>query len=219
MKKSAGILVVLLVALAFVGCQPSVKSAEPAVFSEEVVLEDLEITRYSYQYDFYGRTVYAECFEVENTSAFNIALSGEFHYLDEAGNLKGVATGTHEAIGPNQTVVIYNRQEAPYSDCELKLSVTLDKEHISAVSDLSYEVTEPGDKLIVSVTNNGTLPAESVSAFVLYFKDGQVVDMGTVAYFDVDHEFKPGKTITEEFAPATAEFDSYKIYLHGQIKQ
>lgn len=219
MKKITSILAVLLIVLVFVGCQPSVKSAEPAVFSEEVVLEDLNITRYSYQFDFYGRTVFAECFEIENTSAFNIALSGEFHYLDEGGNLVGVETSTHEAVGPKQTVVIYNRQETPYNDCELKLSATLDKEHISAVSDLSYEVTEPGDKLIVSVTNNGKHTAESVSAFVLYFKNGQVVDMGTVAYFDADHEFKPGKTITEEFAPVTAEFDSYKVYLHGQIKQ
>lgn len=219
MKKIASILVVLLAVLAFVGCQPSSKSAEPAVFNEEEVLENLEITRYSYQFDFYGRTVYAECFEIRNLSAFNIALSGEFHYLDKSGNLIGVATSRRDAIGPDQTVVLYKRQETPYSDCELKLSATLDKEHISAVADLSYEVTEASNKLIVSVTNNGKKAVEAVSAFVLYFKDGQVVDMGTTAYFDVDHELKPGKTITNEFAPAAAEFDSYKVYLHGQIKQ
>lgn len=218
MKKITSILAVLLIVLVFVGCQPSVKSAEPAVFNEEDVLEGLEITRYNYQYEFYGRTVYAECFEIENTSAFNIALSGEFHYLDESRNLIGVATSTHKAIGPDQTVVIYNRQETPYSDCKLKLSATLDEKCISAVANLSYAVTEAGDKLIISVTNNSKKTAESVSAFVLYFKNGQVVDMGTVAYFDADHEFKPGKTITNEFAPAAAEFDSYKVYLQGQEK-
>lgn len=186
------------------------------LFDEEEVLKQLNITRYTYQFDFYGRTVYSECFEIENTSVFNIALSGEFHYLDENGSLVGVATSTHNAIGPNQTAVIYNRQETPYSDCELKLNATLDKEHISAVSDLSYEVTEANDKLIVSVTNTGKKAVKSVSAFVLYFKDGQVVDMGTQAYFDADHEFKPGKTITNEFAPANVEYDSYKVYLHGQ---
>lgn len=219
MKKIVSVLVALLIALAFGGCQPSAHSAEPAVFNEEDVLEDLEITRYSYQYEFYGRTVFAECFEIKNTSSFNIALSGEFHYLDDGRNLVSVGTRTHEAIGPNQKTVLSHHQETPYSDCELKLSATLDKEHISAVSDLSYEVTEANDKLIVSVTNNGKKTAESVSAFVLYSKDGQAVDQDSVVYFDADHEFKPGKTITEEFAPATAEFDSYKIYLHGQIKQ
>ncbi len=219
MKKIVSILVALLVALSFAGCQPSAKGAEPAVFNEEDVLEDLEITRYSYQYEFYGRTVFAECFEIKNTSSFNIALSGEFHYLDQNGSLVSVATSTRDAIGPNQTTVFYNRQETPYSNCELKLSATLDEEHISAISDFSYEVTEANDKLIVSVTSNGKTAAEFVSAFILYFKDGQVVDMGTMAYFDADHEFKPGKTITNEFAPVTAVFDSYRVYLHGQVKQ
>lgn len=219
MKKIAGILVLFLIALAFVGCQPSAKSAEPAVFNEEDVLEDLEITRYNYQYEFYGRTVYAECFEVENTSTFNIALTGEFHYFDESQSLISVGTRTRDVLGPNQKTVLSHHQETPYSNCELKLSVSLEEERISAASKLSYEVTQVGNKLIIAVTNNSDQTAEFVSAFVFYFKDGQVVDQDSMGLFDVDHEFKPGKTITEEFAPATVEFDSYKVYLHGQIKQ
>lgn len=218
MKKIVSILVVLLAVLAFVGCQPSSKSAEPAVFNEEEVLEDLEITRYSYQYDFYGTTVYAECFEIENTSAFNITLSGEFHYLDESGKLVSVGTMTDKGVGPGQKSVLSHHQETPYSDCELKLSVTLDEEHISVADALSSEVTVVGNKLIIAVTNNGKEAVERVSAFVLYFKDGQAVDQDSVIYFDVDHELKPGKTITNEFAPAAAEFDSYKVYLQGQKK-
>lgn len=219
MKKVLCVFAALLALLSFAGCLPVAKSAEPAVFSEEAVLEDLEITRYSYQYDFYGTTVYAECFEIENTSAFNITLSGEFHYLDESGKLVSVGTRTHEAIGPYQKTVLSHHQETPYSDCELKLSVTLDEEHISVADVLSSEVTVVGNKLIIAVTNNGKEAVERVSAFVLYFKDGQAVDQDSVIYFDVDHELKPGKTITNEFAPAAAEFDSYKVYLHGQIKQ
>ena len=219
MKKIVSILVALLITLAFAGCQSSDKSAKPAVFNEEDVLEDLEITRYSYQYDFYGRTVYAECFEVENTSAFNIALTGEFHYFDESQNLITVGTRTRDVLGPDQKTVLSHHQETPYSNCELKLSVSLEEERISAASKLSYEITQVGNKLIIAVTNNGDQTAEFVSAFVFYFKDGQPVAQASMGLFDVDHEFKPGKTITEEFAPVTAEFDSYKVYLHGQIKQ
>ena len=186
------------------------------LFDEDEVAENLNITNYSYRYSVFDKTMSAECFEIENTSTFNITFSGEFHFFDEAGELVSVRTSKQEGIGPNQKTVLSYHQETPYSTCELKLSVTLDKEHISAVSDLSYEVAEAGDKLIVSLTNNGKHTAKSVSALILYFNDNQVVGQTPMGFFDADHEFKPGKTITKEYPPAGVEFDSYKVYLRGQ---
>lgn len=186
------------------------------LFDEDEVVENFNITKYSYQYSSYDKTVFAECFEIENTSTFNITISGEFHFFDEAGALVSVRTTRHEAIGPNQKTVLSYHQENPYSTCELKLSATLDKEHTSVASDFSYEVTEATDKLIVSLTNNGKYTAESVSALILYLNNGQVVGQSSLGYFDADHEFKPGKTIMREYPPAGVEFDSYKVYLRGQ---
>lgn len=219
MKKFASILIMFLISVAFSGCQPAAQSAEPATFCEQEVIENFNITKYSYQYSVYENTVFAECFEIENTSAFNITISGEFHFFDENGNLASVRTTKHEAVGPNQKTVLSYHQETPYGDCELKLSVTLDTEHISAASDFSYEVIEATDKLFISLTNNGKYTAESVSAQILYFNNGQVVGQSSFGFFDADHEFKPGKTITREYPPVGVEFDSYKVYLRGQKQQ
>lgn len=186
------------------------------LFDEDEVAENLNVTNYSYRYTVSGESLFVECYEIENTSAFNITISGEFHFFDEAGDLVSVRTSKKEGVGPKQKTVFSYHQEKPYSTCELKLSVTLDKEHISAASDLSYEVTEAGDNLIVSLTNNSEYAVESVSALILYFDGNQCVGLGSMGYFDADHEFKAGKTITREYPPAGAEYDSYKIYLRAQ---
>lgn len=219
MKKIAGILVLFLIALAFVGCQPSAESAEPAVFSEEKVIEDLNITNYSYRYTVSGESLFVECYEIENTSAFNITISVEYHFYDEAGDLVSVRTSKDEGIGPGQKTVFVYHQEKPYSACELKLSVTLDTEHISAASDFSYEVAVAGDTPIISLTNNSVHAAHSVSALILYFNGDQCVGFDSRGFFDADHEFKAGKTITREYSPVDVEFDSYRVYLQGQTKQ
>ena len=66
------------------------------------------------------------------------------------------------------------------------------------------------------MVNTGTEPAEFVEAYVLFFKDGVLVDHDSTYFTDDDHELKPGALMNKELHAYGTEFDSYEVFIRGR---
>ena len=104
-----------------------------------------------------------------------------------------------------------------------------------STSDSCYEdaaasvlvTAQPGeDKLIVTLTNAGTIPAEFCNATVLFFRSGQVVGHDYTYFVDSEEELKPGASLSNQFdfydetrtdfMTDTGSFDSYLVFTEGR---
>lgn len=70
--------------------------------------------------------------------------------------------------------------------------------------------------MTVTVTNNGTYPAQFVEAYALFFDSNSNVVYSNSGYVtDNDSEIKPGATLSEQI-DAYKSFDSVKVYFTGR---
>ena len=94
-------------------------------------------------------------------------------------------------------------------------------------SDLSYtvpvdqnlvpEISKLTNKVIVSLTNNGKIPAQYVWYDVFFYKEGQLVDHNFNYCQDKDSEIKPGQTEKSECGCyVDGGFDDVKLFFHGE---
>jgi hypothetical protein len=74
------------------------------------------------------------------------------------------------------------------------------------------ETSNGAKKVIVKITNNGSILAEFPEATAVFFRGGDVVYVGRQYLTDADHELKPGATIVEEIR-SYEEFDEVRVHL------
>lgn len=98
---------------------------------------------------------------------------------------------------------------------ETSLEVRKSRYYKSVIQDLSYVQTNIEDGVIFQVTNNGEYAAEFVRGYVLFFRDGRLVDYDWTYFTDDASEIKPGKTISKQFR-SFENFDRVEFYLTGR---
>ena len=111
--------------------------------------------------------------------------------------------------------MVYFSLDEKFVRTEYEIIVSEEDYFECVVSDLSYETVTAKHKEIVSVTNNGSEPAEFVQVYVLFFKGEKVVEIDHAYYTDDDFELKPGKTMTKELE-CYEDYDSVQIFLMGR---
>lgn len=180
-------------------------------FNAEEVLSSLNITEHSYSssYWHYGFLV------IENTSNFNIKITADVKFYNKDNQLIGAESSSQEAFEKGSKIVLYFMPDEKFARMEYELSVKEEKYYDCVISDLSYESVSAKEKEIVSVTNNGSEPAEFVEGYALFFKGDQVVDFDSTYFTDDDSELKPGKTITKELR-CYEDYDSVQFFLTGR---
>lgn len=156
--------------------------------------------------------------EITNNSDVTIQVETNVVAKDADGNIIGATSGEEGAIESGYTVCIPHMfDEVKPETYEYTISVNEEEYHAPVLSDLQYEVSDTGDKLIVSCTNNGKDPAEFVEGLVLFFKGDQLLGQSSNYFTDDDSELKPGNTIAKEFEIYSDEqYDNYKVYLTGR---
>ena len=180
-------------------------------FNAEEVLSLLNVTEHSYsnRYSNYGFLV------IENTSNFNIKVTADVKFYNTDNQLIGAESSSQEAFEKGSKIVLYFIPDEKFARMEYELSVKEEKYYDCVISDLSYESVSAKDKEIVSVTNNGSEPAEFVEIYALFFKGDKVVEFDSTYFTDDDYELKPGKTITEELR-CYEDYDSVQFFLTGR---
>ena len=180
-------------------------------FNAADVLALLKVTEYSYSSDFWHYSFLV----IENTSDFNIEVSADVKFYNDANELIGAKSAEQEAFEKGTKIVLYFMPDEKFSRMEYELSVSEEDYYECVVSDLSYETVSAKNKEIVSVTNNGNEAAEFVEGYALFFKGDKVVGFDSTYFVDDDSELKSGKTITKEI-DCYEDYDSVQFFFTGR---
>ena len=188
------------------------KTAAPAAkFNADEVLPLLKVTEYSYDTGFWHYAFLV----IENTSNFNIKVTANVKFYNEANELIGAQSADQDAFEKGTKIVLYFMPDEVYTRMEYELSVREEDFYDCVVSNLSFESVSAKNKEIVSVTNNGSEEADFVEGYALFFKEDKVVGFDSTYFIDDDDELKAGKTITKEIN-CYDEYDSVQFFFTGR---
>ncbi|WP_034785481.1 hypothetical protein [Eubacterium xylanophilum] len=123
--------------------------------------------------------------------------------------------GEFEALGAGCTTVIKEAFETDETILRYDTAIdTSETSYKSVIDKMSYKKYNIKDGVIFQVTNNGLLTARFAECYVLFLKNGALVDYD-YAYFDNDDcELLPGTTISKQFN-CYDSFDDVEFYLGG----
>lgn len=182
----------------------------PAGFDEEEVISQLDIRKLHY-YNIMNNDLLV----VTNNSEYDLVLGVDAMFYDAEDKLVGVTDREEHAVGAGQSVVFWFTPDEEYVRAQYKFKASEEAWYEPVAEDLSYEDNMTDDKVILSVTNNGSEAAEFVQGTVLFYNGGSIVGFDTTYFTDDEFEIKPGETIHEELYCFEA-FDSYEVYLTGR---
>ena len=186
------------------------KDVNKSAFNSDAILDKIVTTAYTWN------SKYDNCLAlvIKNTSTLDCELNAEVSFKDAEGNLLGVKEDTVYAFGVGGEVCLVFDNEEPFESYEYEYSVK-ELEYYGAVdSNLKCEAVPAKDKLIVSVTNNGSEVAEFVTATALFMSGDKVTGYSRTYVGDDDSEIKAGSKETDEIH-YYEEFDEAKVYLSG----
>ncbi|MCR5449768.1 MAG: hypothetical protein K6F23_10260 [Solobacterium sp.] len=177
--------------------------------------KDFTVSEYSYENSI-GNTLYY--LVVKNNSEYDAAINANGTAYDANNTVIGAADASINVIGPGQTSICYfyfdGCTNIDHVDYQMFYETDLYYEDI--LHNLAVESTVNSNNVIVSVTNNGSVPAEFVEAYALFFDDSHnLVYVDSNYITDNDSEIKPGATLTKQFDPYQA-FTDAEIYLTGR---
>ena len=181
-----------------------------AIFNEEMVLSQLEVTEYGYADD----DDYYAFLAIKNNSEFDLSLSVNVKFYSESGTLVGASNTNINAVGAGTEILLDFKPDEKYASMDYDLYVAEDENLECAVSDFSYESVSAAEKEIVTLTNNGTKPALFVEGKALFFNGTTVVGYDWDYFEDNDSELKPGRSISKELECEKA-YDSVKLFFTG----
>lgn len=191
-------------------------SGKAADTSEKPVTDDdFDYDAYLVQDEFSTRVVVV----ATNNSDMVVGVHGSALVKDKAGNLLGADDMTIDVIGPGESTVgefFFMDVTGDVDSVEYEMEYDTEPYAEPCVSNLAVEQTINSSNVIVAVTNNGTVNAEFVQAYLLLFDaSGNLVGYTSRYVTDDDSEIKAGKTVTEQINVYTA-FSTAEVYLGGR---
>ena len=140
----------------------------------------------------------------------DLTIEADFYGADD--KIVGTKSDTIRAFVNGTTVISSLMSEEEFSKYDYKLTAEETGDvFVSVDQDLTTQVTTTSKKAIVSVTNNGSVKADNVTIYVLFYKGDTLIDCGWGLMSDV----APGATMNEEVSCwADDGFDSVKAYAH-----
>lgn len=187
------------------------KDKSPKKFDAQTVASQLEVKELSYSTKYWNYAFLV----IQNNSEYDLSISANVTFYDEAGNLVGAKSTSEDAVESGYDTILYFMPDEDFATMEYELEVDEETWYECVLSDLSYDGTVAKDKVILSVTNNGEKAAEFVQASVLFFNGDTLVGFEQNYIVDDDSELKPGKTINKEM-DCYEDFDSYQVFFSGR---
>lgn len=150
-----------------------------------------------------------------NNNVYGLDINATLAFYNQAGNIVGTSTGKNYYFEPGKKCVMYfSGPKEPYSHCEISYSVVQLRTNIrSNVAGIKTEANFAGNKVIVKVSNIGSLSPDFTDISIIFYKDGKAVGCNH-QYAAVE---SPGKTAFLEFRyPVdsnnnTIQIDSYEV--------
>jgi hypothetical protein len=193
------------------GGQGSPAQRPKGTFDVDYIAENLVVHQYSYL----GWRDRPWVFHIiENTSEHTLQIQGNLRTFDSAGNILGSKSDSERAVGAGQKTILTYLLDEGFDSSEYEITVSQETWNTPVTQNLSFESTSALNKEIITITNNGDIPARFVEANVLFFNNNVLVNHGSRYFTDNDSEIKPGRSITEEIS-CRDDYDSIVIVLTG----
>ena len=173
--------------------------------------EDFQVETYKYdlaQYHYLSLIV-------TNNSGSDADLYMTVKYYDANGSLVGISNDSIYAVADNTQVLFEVNNDIEFETFDYEITPSKNTIYVAVNENLSVEKTIVGNKVIIGVTNNGSVTAEFVKYNVLFLKNGEVVNTGWGYVNDNDYEIKPGKTQYAE-KQGYVEFDDALVFLSAK---
>lgn len=153
---------------------------------------------------------------VKNNYDVTLDISTSSVAYDINGNIVAADNGNVQAVGAGCTSIIVESFETnvPIGNYQTEISIA-ESIYDSVIQNLSYVQNNIDGGAVFQVTNNGTIPAEFVEGYALFFKGNQIVDYDWTYFTDNDYEIKPGSTISEQMN-SYEDFDRIEFFVTGR---
>ena len=188
-------------------------SADPADYAAQLDKEE-----YTYD-DGYGSTYHF--IVLKNNSDQTLTIATNSVAYNGSGDKIGADSGHLDALGPQseQLVIESFDNVSDVDHFDTTISASKAKWYEDATANIEVEADVLGDKVIITCTNNGDEPAQSVEGRVIFLKDGECVGYSTNYFMNEDGKLKPGESLTKQFDYYNGTFDEAKYYIAGTISK
>lgn len=136
------------------------------------------------------------------------------HFRDAYGNEIDDDMYLENAFGSGSECLAVFHSYSDYASVDFDISASFEDYYAECASKLETKAYLNGDKLYVSITNNGSKAAQFPQYEVLFKKSGSVVKREWGFCIDEDDEIKPGATVVDEnWVLDYFEYDEVEVYV------
>ncbi len=181
----------------------------------EVSDEDFEKTGYLYENSI-GDSLYF--YIVKNNSSATVGVDGNATAYDAAGNAIGASQRSIDVLGAGETslMTFYFDSVSGIDKVDCALSYDTSVYYKPVINNIRMEQTINDQNMTVVATNDGTINAQFVEAYALFFDaDNKVVSYDSRYITDGDSELKPGASLSVQLDTYKG-FDHVECYLTGR---
>lgn len=159
-------------------------------------------TGYSYHHDLAVTNKKADC-------SLDVSISAVFY--DSKGNVVGTDTEYLWALGKGETQLCQLYTDVPFARAEYSIGSAAESFYSSAMEDLDFKVTTPGEKIMVAVKNTGSQDTEYGEVLCVFYngKDIVAIDWDTPVFSS--DPLKPGETQYAELSTSKT-YTKYELY-------
>lgn len=186
-------------------------------YSSDSVTQDLIISDWMYTTTYGGSTYHV--FEITNNSPYTISVNINESAKNSSGEILGAGSTSEHDIPSGSTVFINNFFFNTLGVTGFDTTIQTKKEeyYSPVLQNIAVETSKGDKKIIIKITNNGSVAALFPEATAVFFKNGKAVYVGNVYLTDGDSEIKPGAVITKEIR-SYEDFDEVKVHLTARSK-
>jgi hypothetical protein len=154
--------------------------------------------------------------EITNNSDINISFESNALGKDASGNNVAAKSSSLGIIGAGETGIIdyvFSNSDT-VETCEYTNTVKPTDFYCSSTSDVSYEVSENANKLIITVTNNNSNDSLMVKGAVLFLKNEECVYYSDTSFSNDSYKVLPNSSVSKEIdCYSKIDFDDYRLYI------
>ncbi len=155
---------------------------------------------------------------VKNNSSADVSIEGNATAYDASGNVAGASQSSIEVLGKGETSIMsfYFDSVSGIDHVDYQLSYDTSLWYQPVIGGIKMEQTINDQNLTIVATNEGSVNAQFVEAYALFFdSDGKVVSYDSTYITDGDSELKPGATMSVQL-DSYDSFDHVECYLTGR---
>lgn len=154
---------------------------------------------------------------ITNNNPVSVAVQGTAIFLHE-GEKVGADNEDIQVIPPKGEAVLIFNNDTHADDCEVTLKISEPRYYREATSFIEADVTDVGEKLVVTATNTGNYPSEFLQGIALFYYQGELVNSDSKYFVDDASKLMPDDSISKELS-CHDDYDEYKIYWIGRANK